>query len=81
MTNAMQAKQRPFRGHKAKHFRFETDEDGRDSMVGNMPNLASMTKATMTSLAKREYGVELDPGMKAAEMREKLTALVNGARG
>ncbi|RIK83840.1 enoyl-CoA hydratase, partial [bacterium] len=29
MTNAMQAKKRPFRGHKATHFRFETDGDGR----------------------------------------------------
>ena len=33
MTNAMQAKQRPFRGHQAKHFRFETDEVGRVATV------------------------------------------------
>jgi enoyl-CoA hydratase/carnithine racemase len=33
MTNAMQAKQRPFRGHKAKHFRFETDADGRVATI------------------------------------------------
>jgi enoyl-CoA hydratase/carnithine racemase len=33
MTNAMQAKQRSFRGHKAKHFRFETDADGRVATI------------------------------------------------
>ena len=29
MTNAMQAKRRAFKDHKASHFRFETDADGR----------------------------------------------------
>jgi enoyl-CoA hydratase/carnithine racemase len=33
MTNAMQAKKRPFRDHKAEHFRFETDEDGRVATI------------------------------------------------
>jgi len=33
MTNAMQAKKRPFRGHKATHFRFETDGDGRVATI------------------------------------------------
>ena len=29
MTNPMQDKKRPFKDHKAKHFLFETDADGR----------------------------------------------------
>jgi enoyl-CoA hydratase/carnithine racemase len=33
MTNEMQAKRRPFKGHKAKHFLFETDEDGRVATI------------------------------------------------
>ncbi len=33
MTNAMQAKKRPFKGHRAKHFRFETDADGRVATI------------------------------------------------
>ncbi len=33
MTNAMQAKRRPFKGHKASHFLFETDEDGRVATI------------------------------------------------
>ncbi len=33
MTNAMQARRRPFRGRKATHFRFETDEDGRVATI------------------------------------------------
>lgn len=33
MTNAMQDKKRPFKGHKATHFRFETDEDGRVATI------------------------------------------------
>jgi len=33
MTNAMQAKQRPFKEHKAEHFRFETDADGRVATI------------------------------------------------
>lgn len=33
MTNAMQAKRRPFKGHKANHFLFETDEDGRVATI------------------------------------------------
>ena len=33
MTNPMQAKQRPFRDHKAKHFLFETDADGRVATI------------------------------------------------
>ena len=33
MTNAMQDKKRPFKDHKATHFRFETDEDGRVATV------------------------------------------------
>jgi len=33
MTNAMQAKKRPFKGGKATHFRFETDEDGRVATI------------------------------------------------
>ena len=33
MTNPMQAKQRPFRNHQAKHFLFETDADGRVATI------------------------------------------------
>src|SRR5690606_34213832 len=33
MTNEMQAKRRPFKSHKAKHFLFETDEDGRVATI------------------------------------------------
>jgi len=33
MTNAMQEKKRPFKGRKATHFRFETDEDGRVATI------------------------------------------------
>lgn len=33
MTNAMQDKRRPFKGHKATHFLFETDEDGRVATI------------------------------------------------
>lgn len=33
MTNKMQAKRRPFKDHKAKHFLFETDEDGRVATI------------------------------------------------
>ncbi len=33
MTNAMQAKRRAFKGHKAEHFRFETDADGRVATI------------------------------------------------
>ena len=33
MTNPMQAKQRPFKDHAAKHFLFETDSDGRVATV------------------------------------------------
>ncbi|MCV3243412.1 enoyl-CoA hydratase/carnithine racemase [Mesorhizobium robiniae] len=33
MTNAMQDKKRPFKGHRATHFRFETDEDGRVATI------------------------------------------------
>jgi len=33
MTNAMQARKRPFRGHEARHFRFETDDDGRVATI------------------------------------------------
>ncbi|OCP10073.1 MULTISPECIES: enoyl-CoA hydratase family protein [unclassified Ensifer] len=33
MTNPMQAKKRPFRDHKAKHFLFETDADGRVATI------------------------------------------------
>ncbi len=33
MTNAMQEKRRPFSGHAATHFRFETDEDGRVATI------------------------------------------------
>jgi enoyl-CoA hydratase/carnithine racemase len=33
MTNEMQAKRRPFKGHKAKHFLFETDADGRVATI------------------------------------------------
>lgn len=33
MTNAMQAKKRPFKDHKARHFKFETDADGRVATI------------------------------------------------
>jgi enoyl-CoA hydratase/carnithine racemase len=33
MTNAMQAKKRPFKDHKAQHFLFETDADGRVATI------------------------------------------------
>ena len=33
MTNAMQARRRPFKGHKAKNFLFETDGDGRVATI------------------------------------------------
>jgi len=33
MTNAMQAKKRPFKDHQAKHFLFETDADGRVATI------------------------------------------------
>lgn len=33
MTNPMQAKKRPFKDHKAKHFLFETDADGRVATI------------------------------------------------
>jgi enoyl-CoA hydratase/carnithine racemase len=33
MTNEMQAKRRPFKGHEAKHFLFETDADGRVATI------------------------------------------------
>ncbi len=33
MSNAMRAKQRPFKGHTASHFRFETDADGRVATI------------------------------------------------
>ncbi|PWK76816.1 enoyl-CoA hydratase/carnithine racemase [Aminobacter sp. AP02] len=33
MTNPMQDKKRPFKGHKAKHFLFETDADGRVATI------------------------------------------------
>nr|WP_184700503.1 enoyl-CoA hydratase family protein [Aminobacter aganoensis] len=33
MTNPMQDKKRPFQGHQAKHFRFETDADGRVATI------------------------------------------------
>lgn len=33
MTSAMQSKRRPFKDHKAKHFRFETDADGRVATI------------------------------------------------
>ena len=33
MTNAMQAKRRPFSGHEGRHFRFETDADGRVATI------------------------------------------------
>jgi enoyl-CoA hydratase/carnithine racemase len=33
MTNPMQDKKRPFRGHKPKHFLFETDADGRVATI------------------------------------------------
>jgi enoyl-CoA hydratase/carnithine racemase len=33
MTNPMQAKKRPFKGHEAKHFLFETDADGRVATI------------------------------------------------
>ncbi|WP_369431762.1 enoyl-CoA hydratase family protein [Shinella lacus] len=33
MTNPMQAKKRPFKNHKAKHFLFETDADGRVATI------------------------------------------------
>ncbi|NVD41848.1 enoyl-CoA hydratase family protein [Ensifer sp. HO-A22] len=33
MTNPMQAKKRPFRDHKAQHFLFETDADGRVATI------------------------------------------------
>lgn len=33
MTNTMQDKKRPFKGHKARHFLFETDEDGRVATI------------------------------------------------
>lgn len=33
MTNAMQAKRRPFKNHKPTHFRFETDDDGRVATI------------------------------------------------
>ncbi|MHA6687671.1 enoyl-CoA hydratase family protein [Mesorhizobium sp. A556] len=33
MTSEMQAKRHPFKGHKAKHFLFETDEDGRVATI------------------------------------------------
>ena len=33
MSDAMQARKRAFAGHKAKHFRFETDDDGRVATI------------------------------------------------
>lgn len=33
VTNPMQKKKRPFRGHPAKHFKLETDEDGRVATI------------------------------------------------
>ena len=33
MSNPIQAKQRPFKNHVARHFRFETDEDGRVATI------------------------------------------------
>lgn len=33
MTNAMQNKKRPFKDHKARHFKFETDADGRVATI------------------------------------------------
>lgn len=75
MTNAMQARKRPFKDHKATHFRFETDEDGRVATITlNRPE----KKNPLTFESYEELGDLFRALQKASEVR---AVILTGAEG
>ncbi|MBN9234127.1 MULTISPECIES: enoyl-CoA hydratase family protein [Phyllobacteriaceae] len=73
MTNAMLDKKRPFKGHKAKHFLFETDEDGRVATITlNRPE----RKNPLTFESYEELGDLFRSLHKASDVR---TVVLTGA--